>query len=75
MKKPNPRTDSQCGQEYMISFFTNPDTSLCTSSVDSADSLVVFSKVIACLQYGHFGICFSLCVECSACRFNHPTIL
>jgi proteasome assembly chaperone (PAC2) family protein len=33
---------------------------LCTSSVNSPDSLLVFSKVIACLQYGHFAICYSL---------------
>ncbi|MCJ7507354.1 MAG: hypothetical protein MUO85_01320 [candidate division Zixibacteria bacterium] len=62
MKKPNPKTDSQCGHEYIISFFTMPDTSLCISSVNSADSLLVFSKVTACLQYGHFAICLSLYV-------------
>jgi hypothetical protein len=33
---------------------------LCTSSLKSPDSLLVFSKVISCLQYGHFDICFSL---------------
>jgi len=46
----------------MISFYTAPDASLCTSSVNSADSLLVFSKVITYLQYGHFAICFSLFV-------------
>ena len=70
MKKPNPRTDSQCGHEYMISFFTTPDTSLCTSSVNSPDSLLVFSKVISCLQYGHFAICFSL----SVCYSGEPLV-
>ena len=62
MKDPNPRTDSQCGHEYMISFLTIPDTSLCTSSETAADSRLVFSKVIACLQYGHFAICSSFYV-------------
>ena len=27
MKNPNPRIESQCGQEYMISFLITPETS------------------------------------------------
>jgi len=57
---------SQCGHEYIISFFTTPEISLCTSSVNSADSLLVFSKERTCLQYGHFAICTSSYV----CREN-----
>ena len=66
MKKPKPSIESQCGHEYIISFFTTPEISLCTSSVNSADSLLVFSKERTCLQYGHFAICTSSYV----CREN-----
>ena len=40
-KNPNPRIESQCGQEYMISFFIAPETSRSTPSgtETSADSL------------------------------------
>jgi len=59
MKKPNPKTEPQYGHEYIISFFTIPETSLCTSSVTSDDSLLVFSNDRACLQYEHLAICFA----------------
>jgi len=71
MKEPNPKTDSQCGHEYIISFFIVPYTSLCIPFVTSGDSLFVFSKVIDCLQYGHFAICLSLlCVFLSLTPLN-----
>jgi len=56
--------DSQWGQEYMISFFITPTTSLCTSP-ESIDSRRVFSKLTCVLQYGHkaMGCSFSEFVD------------
>src|ERR1039457_6048674 len=57
-KNPKPRIESQCGQEYMISFLIKPATSRSTPSgtETSADSLRVLSSVTTCLQYGHLGM-------------------
>jgi hypothetical protein len=38
----------------MISFFTAPTTSLCTSSAAVVTSRCALSNVTACLQCGHF---------------------
>jgi hypothetical protein len=57
-KNPNPRIESQCGQEYMISFLMMPETSRSTlSGTDvSTNSLCVLSSVTTCLQCGHLAM-------------------
>jgi hypothetical protein len=64
--------DSQWGQEYMISFLTNPTTSLCTSS-ESLDSRRVLSKLTCVLQYGHKAIGSSFS-EFSSVRHSYDCV-
>jgi hypothetical protein len=49
MKNAKPNTQPQCGQEYMISFFTVPTTSLLTGRQSAGDA-VFSSRVTGFLQ-------------------------
>jgi hypothetical protein len=54
-KKLNPKMHSQCGQEYITSFFTLPTVSLRTGNA-SAELAVLALKLTGFLQCGHFVI-------------------